>query len=77
MARQQAFAVAVRVRHGAETELCVARPDGRVLRRGPIGGAPPPDAAAPAFFLEPRCAAAQRVEDEPGTTLGWLALSGC
>ncbi len=76
-ARQQAFAVAVRVRHGAETELCIARPDGRVLRRGPVGDAPSPDPAAPAFFLEARCGEARRVEDDRGATLGWLARPGC
>ncbi len=75
-ARQQAFAVAVRLRRGAETELCVARPDGRVLRRGLIE-APPADPAAPAFFLARPCAAAQPVLDERGTPQGWLAAAGC
>lgn len=76
VARQQAFAVAVRVRRGAEAELCVARPDGRVLRRGPVD-APPPDPAAPAFFLDRRCADARRMEDDHGQVLGWLAYPGC
>ncbi len=76
-ARQQAFAVAVRVRHGRETELCIARPDGRVLRRGPVGDAPPVDPAAPAFFLDRHCADARRQEDDSGQLLGWLAYPGC
>ncbi len=76
-ARQQAFAVAVRVRHGRETELCIARPDGRVLRRGPVGDAPPVDPAAPAFFLDRHCADARRQEDDSGQVLGWLAYPGC
>ena len=76
-ARQQAFAVAVRVRHGRETELCIARPDGRVLRRGPVGDAPPVHPAAPAFFLDRHCADARRQEDDAGHVIGWLAYPGC
>ena len=77
VARQQAFAVAVRLRRGAATEVCVARPDGRVLRRSPLDDALPPDPAAPAFFLERRCADARRQQDPDGTVLGWLAYPGC
>ena len=76
-ARQQAFAVAVRVRRGPETELCIARPDGRVLRRGPVGDAPAVDRAAPAFFRDRHCANARRQEDDAGQVLGWLAYPGC
>lgn len=72
-------------RDGAAT-LCRAGPaGGPVLDWRPLAGLPPPDPAAPAFFLERRCADARRI-DAPqaslpgsgsGRVLGWLAYPAC
>ncbi len=59
-------------------EDCLATPAGAVLaRRGLAAGTPPPDPAAPAFFLDRRCADARRVQASDGAVLGWLAYPGC
>ncbi|WP_165838720.1 hypothetical protein [Roseicella frigidaeris] len=68
--------VRVRLRQDGGTEDCVAIA-GRVASRAPLADAPPPDAAAPAFFLERRCADARRVEAPDGRILGWLAYPAC
>jgi hypothetical protein len=72
----EAGRVRVRLRHGLATEDCVAAA-GRVASRTVIAEAPPPDAAAPAFFLERRCVDARRVTAPDGRILGWLAYPAC
>lgn len=37
----------------------------------------PPAPAAPAFFLDRRCADARRVDALDGTVLGWIAYPAC
>ncbi|MBX9701881.1 MAG: hypothetical protein K2X74_20770 [Acetobacteraceae bacterium] len=39
--------------------------------------APPPDPAAPVFFLDRRCVDARRVDAPDGSVLGWIAYPGC
>jgi hypothetical protein len=50
---------------------------GVVQARRLVPGAPSPEAAAPAFFLERRCVDARRVDSADGTVLGWLAYPAC
>lgn len=71
--------VLVRLRRGGDgpAEDCLATPGGEVLAREAIRAAPPPDPAAPAFFLERRCVDARRVDGPDGAVLGWLAYPGC
>ncbi|MDB5374005.1 MAG: hypothetical protein JWP04_2647 [Belnapia sp.] len=69
--------LAIRVRRGAVTERCIASEAGQVAMRLPLPGAPPPEAAATAYFLERRCADARRVAAPGGTVLGWLAYPAC
>jgi len=68
--------VLVRLRRGAVAEECLVTPDGTVLARE-RRAAPPPDPAAPAFFLERRCVDARRLDGPDGAVLGWLAYPGC
>lgn len=72
----EAGQVRVRLRHGAATEDCIAIA-GRVASRTVLAAAPPPDAAAPAFFLERRCVDARRIAAPDGRILGWLAYPAC
>ncbi|RYJ03297.1 MAG: hypothetical protein EON47_04595 [Acetobacteraceae bacterium] len=67
----------IRVRRGAATERCVARETGEVAMRLPWAGAPPPEPAATAYFLERRCVDARRLAAPDGTILGWLAYPAC
>ena len=67
----------IRVRRGGATELCLANAAGQVVMRLPLPGAPPPEAAATAFFLERRCVDARRMAAPDGTVLGWLAYPQC
>ena len=69
--------VLVRVHRGGGAEDCLARAAGEVVAREARPGAPPPGPAAPAFFLERRCADARRVEAADGRVLGWLAYPAC
>ena len=45
--------------------------------RPPEPDLPPPDAAAPAFFLGRRCVDVRRIDGPEGGVLGWLAYPGC
>jgi hypothetical protein len=67
----------LRVHRGGIAEECLARPSGEVVGRQARPEAPPPDPAAPAFFLERRCVDARRVETGEGRVLGWLAYPAC
>lgn len=69
--------IEARVRRAGGAEDCVVELPDRVLRRDPLPDAPPPDPAAPAFFLERRCVDARRVEAPGGAILGWLAYPAC
>jgi hypothetical protein len=69
--------LAIRVRRGMATERCLANAAGQVAARLPLPDAPPPEAAATAFFLERRCVDARRVTAPDGTVLGWLAYPQC
>ena len=62
---------------GRGAEDCLVRPGGEVAGREARPEAPPPDPAAPAFFLERRCVDARRVAAPDGRVLGWLAYPGC
>ena len=75
-AAEAAGRVTVRLWRRGAAEDCVAEA-GRVLARQPRPGAPPPEAAATAFFLERRCVDARRVEGPGGAVLGWLAYPAC
>ncbi len=74
-AREEAGAVVVRLWRDGLAERCEVA-EGTVRRRATLPGAPPPDAAATAFFLERRCVDARRV-DHGGQVLGWLAYPAC
>ena len=56
---------------------CRVAADGAVQEREALAAAPPPDPAAPAFFLERRCVDARRVDAADGSVLGWLAYPAC
>lgn len=68
--------VRVRLRHDGVTEDCTTIA-GQVTSRARLADLPPPDAAAPAFFLERRCVDARRVDAPDGRILGWLAYPAC
>jgi hypothetical protein len=84
-----AFAYGIDARHRTELRMILQRADGgrdlcaidrwqrRPPRIEPAPDAPPPEAAAPAFFLERRCVDARRIDAEDGQVLGWLAYPGC
>ncbi len=69
--------LAIRVRRGTVTERCIAAESGTVAMRLPWPEAPPPKAAATAYFLERRCVDARRLAAPDGTILGWLAYPAC
>lgn len=70
--------VLVTLWHAGIATLCqAASAGGDVLAWRPLAGRAPPDPAAPAFFLERRCADARRIEAPGAGVLGWLAYPAC